>query len=572
MDLVLYVVGGDQSWLLDPGARYSVGRSSSAGPAPEIDLRGDRQASRAHAEIWFERNSWWLADRGSKHGTRLAKRTLSAHRPYPLEAGVDIFAGNHWLAVASPHWWRCREGDLEVEVGVPLSVSLARIHSGIAIVEHLSARSFSQCGSHRLNIRFGSLAAASASIPPLTAGESVTLDLEEVRIDIDELERRVERAEVTVEVALDGRQLSGVPPRCICLAANEWEFYAEQRALLASFVQPNHPLVNEIAASAVRRSTVRPSAESCLRAIFEHLRDEWELLYRTEPPSFHSRSQKIRLPHEVLTNHSSRTGGGTCIDIAALIAGCLENLGLSPIVAVVEIPDGLHSLIGCRHEGGVGLEVLPTEIGELIDDCCWIDPNGCTLDPSQRATFERSKSHAARVLTESGFLFALDVAAARQDGIVPIPAAGQPRLAPVVATAAQYARRIAEETQVQLGTIPLLVALITVGEGAARDLFAQVGVSPDSAAKTMIDGLKALPPATGVSRHFHETLALAHHHAKRLEEIRIEERHVLSALFSTGSGALRAALRAVGTTLDAVREQVEDSIIDDVSDFPGRLP
>jgi len=79
---------GDRSSLtLDPGRRYSIGRSNSS----DIALM-DVGLSRRHAELFHDGGRWMVADCGSSNGTYTGGRRVV--EPVPIEEGVPILLGS----------------------------------------------------------------------------------------------------------------------------------------------------------------------------------------------------------------------------------------------------------------------------------------------------------------------------------------------------------------------------------------------------------------------------------------------------------------------------------------------
>ena len=98
----------------------------------------------------------------------------------------------------------------------------------------------------------------------------------------------------------------------------------------------------------------------------------------------------------MLSNPAARTGQGTCIDLAALIAGALEALGAQPLIAVVDAGAARHALVGCWRETRPRLEPLVVDAARLLDRAAWIDPNGCTDDPAERKPFAAAAERGGR--------------------------------------------------------------------------------------------------------------------------------------------------------------------------------
>jgi hypothetical protein len=162
-------------------------------------------------------------------------------------------------------------------------------------------------------------------------------------------------------------------------------------------------------------------AARIIQQIYEHLSDVWHIDYRKDPPLNSRQTQRVRLAGDVLWNSAGRMGEGTCIDLALLIAGGLEGLRQSPLLAVVDLGASWHALVGCWKRSRRRLDVLPQDVEALIEDAFWVDPNGCTQDPLQSCDFERAGQRALDMLASQPLVFALDVTAARSSSILSLP-------------------------------------------------------------------------------------------------------------------------------------------------------
>jgi len=81
--------------------------------------------------------------------------------------------------------------------------------------------------------------------------------------------------------------------------------------------------------------------------------------------------QRIRLPERVFYSGAmGKEGKGTCIDIALLIAGCLESIGLNPIIIL--LGDGedapRHVLAGCYIGSAPGGRPIVTSKERIIEE------------------------------------------------------------------------------------------------------------------------------------------------------------------------------------------------------------
>lgn len=139
------------------------------------------------------------------------------------------------------------------------------------------------------------------------------------------------------------------------LPIDEWIDTDANRIWLPSFVQPRDPAVSRVIEKAQRYlmaiaddpkmgfsgyqsidSEAAPDAEPVdrcagvdaqVRAVWSALLYELPLSYINPPPVFSDYSQRLRTPSDVVNG-----GRGTCIDLALLLASCLEYIDIYPVV------------------------------------------------------------------------------------------------------------------------------------------------------------------------------------------------------------------------------------------------
>jgi adenylate cyclase len=98
------------TWVLQPERKNLVGRWGPDQDGLDIDLRPDRDVSRAHAHIWFQDNVWWIEDLNSRNGTLVGGLEIKGAGPVPLAPGVEVQVGDTVLALAP-----APAGDLGIE-------------------------------------------------------------------------------------------------------------------------------------------------------------------------------------------------------------------------------------------------------------------------------------------------------------------------------------------------------------------------------------------------------------------------------------------------------------------------
>lgn len=550
-----------ESWQLPSDRQVVVGRYDPRQPAPDIDLEPDLKVSRRHGLLWYEHDEWWFKDE-SKNGVRVAGHKVRGGGPIRLETGIELQLGETVLMVMSPHWHRLtsRDGSLIVELEIAPAINFSLIHCGVSVVSQLVIRNWAAQPSAP-----GTLAIAieecgytqPIAIPSLQPGQSIELPQPEFLWDSRALEVRLERVARVVSVQLDGHSLAGEQIKCLVLAHNEWSQTAEHRLTTAAFVLPNHPLITQVALDACQHLGNEGKPEEVLAAVYAYLFSHWRLIYLYEPPSWESASQRIRLPHQVLLDATHKKGQGTCIDLAVLIAACLEYLGVQPLIALLDMGEWWHALVGCWHQTRANLEAVLMDKQRILKGALWVDPLGCTQAPAYRMDFPDACAAAEKLLTQNPLLFALDITAARTiDGIRPLPFAGEPGWSEAVSAIVSRARDYAQETRQRVGTVFLLLGLVTTKEGIIPEVCERCHIQSTQAEQRLTEGLRRLQGRddtdSHTTRHYEQVLTAAGSLARWEGSSLVLEQHVLTALLETPSPALDSALDTLRTNRQEV--------------------
>ncbi|HVS11305.1 MAG TPA: hypothetical protein VMS76_15655, partial [Planctomycetota bacterium] len=141
--------------------------------------------------------------------------------------------------------------------------------------------------------------------------------------------------------------------RVTLLPVDEWRDDDSDRIWLPSFVLPRDPAVARIVDAAQRYlmtllddsgagfdgyQSYDPEAEDPGEAIDLQVQAMWAALsyelplsYINPPPTYTSASQRLRTPSQVIDGRR-----GTCIDLALLVASCLEYVDIYPVIFLLE--------------------------------------------------------------------------------------------------------------------------------------------------------------------------------------------------------------------------------------------
>ena len=210
-----------------------------------------------------------------------------------------------------------------------------------------------------------------------------------------------------------------------------WEGVNDAPELLAAFVLPNHPSIRPVlqrAAGKLRERTGDASLDGYqsgipdrvshqMAAVYEALAEE-HLTYANPPASFAEQGQRVRLPEDVLSGKLA-----TCLDAALLYAGCLEAIGLRPLVVIHQG----HAYAGAwlvekssPYPVNDDPSVLRKSGAGGINEVLLVETTGF-LKGRESSFSDAVASASGSVADADSFLMFVDVASARNLGVLPIP-------------------------------------------------------------------------------------------------------------------------------------------------------
>lgn len=236
---------------------------------------------------------------------------------------------------------------------------------------------------------------------------------------------------IHVEITADGQSIFSESYEMSLLAFDQWGGISVLPEMLAAFVTPNHPAIaliikraSEILgtwteSSALDEYQTRDSnrVKKQMAAIYEAIAEQ-QIAYCSVPASFEESGQRVRLYDDILSHKLAN-----CLDMSLLYAGCLESVGIHPLVVVIKghafaggwlipdsFPDSVNddvSLLTKRAAEGIN-EVL------LVEATCM---NAGTPQP-----FDAAVASANDKLKDTdNFLLFVDVVRARNAQIRPLP-------------------------------------------------------------------------------------------------------------------------------------------------------
>jgi hypothetical protein len=350
----------------------------------------------------------------------------------------------------------------------------------------------------------------------------------------------------------------------------KWPHLRETRIVTAGYVLPEHDrvrrLVGEVDGRAARANEEPPGGKSGVRTVVQTLYDllvlrkvRYEFPYLETDTWSGCTYQTVRQPHEILVDDGLVSGSGTCLDLTLLFAGCLESLGLSPVLLFTGDLESAprHVFPGCWLGSGSRIRPVLTQVddlrrsverGELM---VWEATGICS--GAERLEFAASETVAQNRLKEMDVFHAVDVSACRppRGAVRPVQLPYDPPVREALESGARLARALGAKNH---ETLHVLYGLCT----GAGELTAGILKACGGSASQVIERLNAALPPEGNSaeplptRNHEVCLALARSNARRRGSSSVAEGDLLWALLEGPGRNVRRVLQAAGCPPEAL--------------------
>jgi len=315
------------------------------------------------------------------------------------------------------------------------SVNYAMIHCGMDICKSFVLENGSEADWHQVSIHVDGpyIQESSTMVDLLKKGQSVRVTTLKIEPDFQQLSEITEAVRTSFQLCIrcmDEVLFEKQYPITL-LSFEEWAGSSVMPELLAAFVVPNNPLLPRVKVAAARflerwtgssafdeyQTQDRNRVRAQVAAIYEVLRSEG-IVYSAPPASFEESGQRIRMADKVLTEKI-----GTCVDTSLLIASCLEEIGIYPILVIMKG----HAMVGAWLTPNVFPQMCCDDASYLMKEMADGNNNLVLLEStaittSEKVSFEDAVSIAAKKLRdESSFLYFIDVHRCRLGNIRPMP-------------------------------------------------------------------------------------------------------------------------------------------------------
>ena len=316
-------------------------------------------------------------------------------------------------------------------------LNYAMIYNGFPIIHDICIKNTSDIDLQNLTLN---IATDNGMIKPFIQGielikseEEIHFNELEVQIDAQYLSALTEKdiCQLTISVKQADETLVSDTKKLTALAFDQWPGVLVNPELLASFVMPNHPVVNsmiQLASQYLDKWTKDPSlagyqygdpnrVKNMAAAAYAAIQQK-NITYAEPPSSFESSGQRIRLADAVLDQNL-----GTCMDMTLLYVACLEQMGLNPVMILMNghifagvwlIDDSFSDIITPDPSQ------IEKRMSKGIHEMTVVE---CTaMCAGNHSSFDEAVAKAENNVANYGnFAFAIDVKRARSMGIHPLP-------------------------------------------------------------------------------------------------------------------------------------------------------
>lgn len=316
------------------------------------------------------------------------------------------------------------------------AVNYALISSGIKILQSsiLENKEEKDWREVRISVSGQYILPNTCILDTLQAGHAMQLDTLTLLPDTEFLQQLTEAIAtsftISISVGADEPEEFSLPIEL--QPFDQWNGNHATPQLLASFITPNHPYVQQICRTAAEQmqawtgdasmnayQTEDPNdARQQIAAVYEALRKE-SIAYVMPPASFGKEGQRVRMADII-----RRDKLATCLDLTLLMAACLEQLGINPIVVMLQG----HAFVGAwlteqlfNRSMGYDRERLLKLSAEGVGQLVLVETT-CVCQSTQY-DFEKATETAVNQLRDSAddFLYFLDVKHCRLEHYRPLP-------------------------------------------------------------------------------------------------------------------------------------------------------
>ena len=315
------------------------------------------------------------------------------------------------------------------------SVNYAMMNNGVEVCNSLVLENDDDRDWQQLSLTISGqyIKESGCGLEVLKKGQSVQVNAVKIEPDFKTLSETTEaiKTSFVLTIRCEDETIYNKEFPITLLSFEEWAGSTIMPEYLASFVVPNNPFLPRIKVEAAKflekwtgssafdeyQTQDRNRVRAQVAAIYEALRSEG-IIYSAPPTSFEQTGQRIRMADKVLTEKI-----GTCLDTSLLIASCLEEIGISPIILLLKD----HAMVGAWLSPNVFPQMVCDDASYLLKETADGNNNLVLLEStaitsSERITFEDAVKMAMKKMSdESQFHYFVDIHRCRLGNIRPMP-------------------------------------------------------------------------------------------------------------------------------------------------------
>jgi len=392
-----------------------------------------------------------------------------------------------------------------VSVRCLANINYSLVHAGIPFLSNVTVHNDSDAVLRAFELQLllpGFAEATGIVVPSIPAKGSVDIHpLPNCLFNELGLRDLGEPLKITMRALMDGTTLQLAPlVEAVLLPPNAWDCIGHYQAL-AGFVMCDADAVKEIIKRAryelrrlwkgglgfvdLRQSGDPRAIIATLKALYYCLQERYQITYELERRSYAADWQLIRFHDEILDDLT-----GTCIDLALLFAACLESVHRDPLILIVEVGQdpvnstGIqHAIIGCWRVESLSTEPLIRDQRQLLrwitsGEILILDPTGFsrTREYPDGMSFPECEVSGKKYVDKCPVAYALDIRAARDAGLTPMPLGRGLRYSRSAWLAIYRARREAQRLKSPaISARHLLLGLLRLVDGELHRVLAAFG-------------------------------------------------------------------------------------------------
>ncbi len=532
-------------------------KDSAASVSPDLNLSDDPKVAFMHAWLRRKKSLWYIEGIGDCDIWVDGKNIKCEETINP---GAVIKIGDTVFTAIPCNWLIVCYNRVLVYGPYIKTINYMFFHCGLRLMNTLHLKNLGNENSVPFNITIqidNYSMPCNLEVPSLEPMETRNIQPPAFRLLFDRLKGVVGRETVKLRASIANAEVSCFTGNLTLLSTLDWGFKLFRPETISAYILPRNPIIQGIVLEAqenfrinfrqlINESTEDEKGEArkkVIATLYNYLKDVRSIYY--ENPYITDNFQKIKLPHNIFyPDRNNLLGKGTCIDLTLLMAGCLENVGLNPLIIFAGNENGvpIHAFLGCWKGNGRNFRTAVEE--KDMRDVLMLECTGiaeAVEGGETKMSFTRSVDLAENNYRSSSWKYMLDVSRTRKMpvNIKPLDLESEPTVFNIYSEAEKFAETKGHR---QVESAHLLYGVLKTGGEVTRKVFESCGQDYGEVSKRLESTIKqgnyrGVLVYTNSYRNFQD---IAREIAGRSQSLTVREQDVLYALLRnyTISGTL----------------------------------